>query len=307
MGNYNWSNDDIKRKIELIKSFEDKEKYRNDIITLNGMLSKDIEERHITGELQSELDCHQSLLRKWAEDFVHIVEENGNDIGVPSFGFLYLSDDELLSIVHDFYKTRIPQVYETFEKEFAKKDYNLRIKEALFHSSAVTYHIKCLNQSYINIEKSNSIFDAVNLAHEYGHAVGFHINNELASNDNFIIIDDLDGEYFELEFINWLIANNIHTEEAVLAKMFVNHNMYCKARYLQHLYNIQKSAYLNSYLTSIELSNADNKDELFIRLITHNPANIANMLNVLNDFIELNNHADSYQKVLKKEATKYFC
>lgn len=306
MSNYNWSIEDIKKKIELINSFENKEKYRNDIITLNSMLSKKIEKRTITNQIEQELHDNHSQFQEWATSFVNSVEKNGNNSEIPQFGFKYIEDDDCLALVHEFYKTRHPYIYKLFLNEFNKKDTNLRMKESLFHSSALTHHIKCFNQSYINIEKSNSIFDIVSLAHEYGHAVGFSINPEIINNDYFLIIDDLDGEYFQLEFINWLIENDIYTEEAILAKLFINRNMYCKARYIEHIYDLPKLEYLVSYLTSIELSYHSKKDELLIRLLTHKPNSIDNMLSVLNDFIVLNNHSEDYQKSLKKEAQKYF-
>lgn len=306
MSNYNWSIDDIKNKIKLIEEFEDKEKYRTDIITLNSMLNKTIEKRNITSSIEHELENDYELFQEWAKSFKQSVEKYNNNTEIPQFGFKYLSDDDCLSLINDFFKTRHPYVYQVFQNEFDKKDFNLRMKEGLFYSSAVTYHLKCFNQSYIDITRSNSIFDLVNLAHEYGHAIGFNINPDIVNNDYFLIIDDLDGVYFQQEFINWLIENDIYADEAVLAKLFINQEMYCKAHYTNYMYNLQKIEYLISYLTSIELGYHPKKDELLVRILTHKPNSIDNMLSVLNDFIILNNSADTYQKTLKKEAQKYF-
>ena len=306
MGNYDWSKDDIKQKIKLIESFEDKEKYLSDISTLNSMLNKTTENRNATNTIREQLESKKDGFKEWITDFIKSVEANGTQLDIPPFRFNYLSNDDCLMLVHDFYKTRHPHIYENFVKEFDKKDTNLRMKESLFYSSSVTYYINCFNQIYIDIEKSNSIFDVVNLAHEYGHAVGIRINNDIMNNDYFLIIDDIEGEYFQLEFINWLINNNIYPKDAVLSKLYINQRMYCKARYLEHMYNLQKLSYLISYLTSIELNYSDQKDELFIRLITHKPNSIDNMLSVLNDFIVLNKSASTYQKALKKEANQYF-
>ena len=306
MGNYDWSIEDIKKKIQLIESFEDKEKYRNDIITLNSMINKTIEKRRITAQIEEQLMSKQEEFSTLSKTFISSVEKYKNDIEIPPFRFHYLSDEECLEIVHDFYKTREKYIYDAFIKNFEKRNTNLRMRESLFYSSAVTHHINCLNQSYIDIAKSNSIYDIVNLAHEYGHAIGFSVNNDIVNNEYFVIIDDLEGEYFQLEFINWLIENNIFAEEAVLAKLFINQGMYCKAHYVEHRYDLQKLAYLMSYLTSIELSYLDNKDEILVRLINHKPNSIENMLSILYDYLSINKNAEPFQLKLRQEGIKYF-
>ena len=79
MSNYNWSIDDIKNKIKLIEEFEDKEKYRTDIITLNSMLNKTIEKRNITSSIEHELENNYELFQEWAKSFKQSVEKYNNN------------------------------------------------------------------------------------------------------------------------------------------------------------------------------------------------------------------------------------
>jgi len=244
-----------------------------------------IEIKRVTENLAKDF-CQKSLTKHIGIDYIPPLDLNINDY---------------LTLVHDFYKSCCPTIYDAFLKEFDKKATNLQFSYGL-GSNAITYHLLTTKESYIDIFLNNTALDLENLPHEYGHAITFLINNFFVTNLSCIFIREVDGYYFQTKFLDYLIENNILKEEAIIAKISEDYAMYNRARFLSTgIFDLKKAIILFSYMLSIELCMKDKEeaDDLLIEIVKRNPKTIMEGIGNLN--IVVGKNLDNYQKVLKKQ------
>ncbi len=89
---------------------------------------------------------------------------------------LMLTQDELLGIVHDFYKNQIGgEFFLTFLKDFNQRYNHVRFTPSK-NVEGATYHVGYFKESFIDISWNHIFLDIIVLIHEYGHAIHFQTN-----------------------------------------------------------------------------------------------------------------------------------
>lgn len=305
MVDYIWNNKKLKKMKDELTILGEKGNVNaiNDLKTLE-MMQKNELGNNLEMDIiyDTEIDY---MIKKYAEAFYQ--KSLTKHMYLDSLPLINLDIKDYLLLVHDFYRTHNTNFYEAFLKEYNKKSTNLQVIYD-FKSHAMTYHFSVKNESYIEIFLNNTPLDLANIPHEYAHATTFLINNDFVTNPNFLFIRELDGYYFQTNFFDYLIENNILKEEALLAKISIDFMMYIKARYLAlEKYDLKQAVRFYSYLTSLELSMYDNQvaDELLERIIKQNPKTISESIEFLNDNLTLGKSIDHFQKKLKVQMDQY--
>lgn len=310
MNSYTWDTKIIEQKLNKLEKRTEIDKTSElDIITLNEMLGKCSEDSYFgfTPLQNVEMKKIQPFFVKLASKFYKSYLFKG--IEIPSVKFIDLNNDDILSLVHDFYKTRSSTFFNCFLNAYNKRDVNLQIKSNPYKNYAVTYHLLSEKESYINLGKANTIFDLISLVHEYGHVITFLMNPNFITNPNFIFIRELDGLFFEIQFLDFLIENNIFKEEAILANLDINAQMNRKARFIQaNDFNLYNMVYFFSYLASIELlmNKCRYPEEILEKIIRENPKSLSEGIGALTPYVTLNESTENFQKKLKKQLDKNF-
>lgn len=307
MSDYKWNN----KKIESIQNQLKTQVERGDKIakqdlrTLKSMLG--IQQDPIDSKANDIIFLEViEKIKELAKTFYQkkLIKNSGYDYIPP----LTIGINEYLELVHDFYKTCSPTFYNLFMEEYSKKNTNLQINYS-FHDGAIAYHFLTLQESFIQIFMNNTVLDLVNLPHEYGHAITFLKSNSFTTNPNFLFIREMDGYYFQMKFLNYLIENNILREEATIAKISTDYFMYNKALHLvAGKFDLKKAVSLFSYMASIELCMQDNQeaDDLLEKIIKKNPQTIMEGIETLKPNIVVGKSLDNYQKVLKRQLSDCF-
>ena len=85
--------------------------------------------------------------------------------------------DDLLYLTNEFYKTIDPELYNIFEKQFNKRYRNFRFSKDLSENqgySGMSYYVKDLDETLIEVEKKKEYDNLLTIIHEYGHAISFN-------------------------------------------------------------------------------------------------------------------------------------
>lgn len=310
MNNYKWNINELKQKLNKLKQMQEfDKKCELDIMTLNQMLGNYSNQCELTLNLlqQKEVNKYNDFFIKLASDFY----ENNifKRISVPNVGYIDLSIEKELELIHDFYKTCNSNFYANFLNVFNKKNTNLQIINNPYISSGIAYHLLSEKESYININTLNTIHDLEILAHEYAHAITFSMYPNFIANSNFTFIRELDGLFFQTKFLDFLIENNILKQEAILAKVNFHTQMNRKAASIQMSESsLLNTVYLFSYLASIELCMIDNKnpEDILEKIIRENPKSLSETIEILTSYITLNTNVESFQKKLKMQLDNNF-
>lgn len=215
--------------------------------------------------------------------------------------------DELLLLVHDFYRSHGPLFYENFLKEYHKRNTNLQVEYG-FGSSGVTYHLLGEKESYIKITANNTMLDLVNLSHEYGHAITFLVNPDFVTNLDFLFIREVDGYYFQTKFLDYLMENTRFQEEAVFEKTMIDYDMYRRARSLsRNEFDLKKAISFYSYVISVGLCINDTlvANDLLEGMLISNPNELFEGRESLNPEMNLEKNIHTYQKTLMTQLDKY--
>lgn len=298
---YIWDNEKIKNLYQELKekSKDSDEKYKQDFFLLNSMLGEKIPQSDI---LQSEV-CNkkiEDIVKSLATEFCQnsIITQNNN-----SFMTLFRMDNQFyLQLLYDFYGTHNSQIYNAFLEEFNRRYTNLEIFHSIKNFSN-SYHFLTQKETFIRITKSYKITDLGKFPHEYGHSVIFLLNPDFVNNLNNIYIREIDGIYFEINFFDYLIKNNILNEQANYCKFLLDYSMYKEAIYLSKgHFNLKSAIYFISYLASIELSLLDNegRNEIFEKIISFHSQNVEESFSNLSSHITLGKNINNYQKKILK-------
>ncbi len=101
------------------------------------------------------------------------------------------SKEDLLTLVHDFYRELGNSFYGNFMKCFYRRKDHTRFLRSNFNEECEgnSIHLHTFNESFITVRRNNTIKDFTNLIHEYTHATLFQINPNHDNDPNNIFIE----------------------------------------------------------------------------------------------------------------------
>ena len=138
-----------------------------------------------------------------------------------------LKNDDILTIVHDFYKSLDPYFFKTFMKIFKQRINNRKPfnKEDTTPFMGWSYMLSYLNEIYIAIARTYDIEDIITFAHEYMHTINYSINSSGAYEKNKRYFFEIDTLFIELIIADYL-RNLFKNNEADKANL-ITHLEYC--------------------------------------------------------------------------------
>lgn len=177
-------------------------------------------------ESQEELE-NISFAKK---DILNFYKEStliSSDITYEEQKKMNLKNDDILTIVHDFYKSLDPYFFKTFMKIFKQRKNNLKTfnKEDTTPFMGCSYMLPYLNEIYIAIARTYDIEDIITFAHEYMHTINYSINSSGAYEKNKRYFFEIDTLFIELIIADYL-RNLFKNNEADKANL-ITHLEYC--------------------------------------------------------------------------------
>jgi hypothetical protein len=133
---------------------------------------------------------------------------------------LTLTDDELLSLTHDFYKNTNNYLFGNFIDVFQKRKDHIEFDEsANNYVHGVTYPIHTSKDAFIKIYKWNTIEDLIAIIHEYMHAISASINPNHLYEKKYLYteVDTLFIEMLVRDFIKEVFNEEMSINEKVIA------------------------------------------------------------------------------------------
>lgn len=300
MGKYRWDNEKLESLYKNLKekSINGKEEYKDDLNLLKSMLGWKVKDDYIQESCSLKT---KEIIRTLAKSFHENSTITKTDI--PFMTLFRMDNESYLNLINDFYKTHFSLFYDTFLEEFNRRKTNLEIFFSLNNQSN-SYHFLTQRETFIKITKSNKISDLGNFPHEYGHATTFLLNPNFVANMNNLFLREIDGYYFEINFLNYLISNHILEEQASYLKFLIDYKMYENSIYLEkNHFNLTIAIYFYSYLVSTELSMMDKIDSerILEKIINSNAQSIEESFEYISSYITIGENMSSYQKKIKKE------
>lgn len=189
------------------------------------------------------------------ENFINIANESGYD-------FTYIKDIEygdnidessIHMLVHDFYNScgdKISNIFSNIEKDKEKIiNYDLKSEDA----GGVIYHIPMINKNYISLNVTDKKYKNVlnYLTHEYGHSIGFSINDKKRDS----LYQEIESQFFEILGAFYYYET---TKDAYYIRYLDNMlNYYVKVS--KEVIDLKTSVYDNIKSNSIEKINEEAK------------------------------------------------
>lgn len=241
MTNYKWGENEIRNRldtlVELYNSIDDKtrkETIEEDIEFLqdwlyNCSVTENSENRSI--QYNELVEIYLDLKKQfkaisflWSE-FQIFSGFARYPYHIPTIPKNSLTENDILTLTHDFYRSINPFFYEHFMKRFKERDTYLNFgiyNRRLHHGEAIS--LPSTNEVFINVNREFTLEDFGTTVHEYSHAISFTINpsHQTLGKQHFTEIDSIFFELLAYDYFYDLTKN----QTAVLLKAQEhNHNI----------------------------------------------------------------------------------
>ena len=195
---------DLEESIAIIKNYLIETTYVEESI-----------EQTLFDEYQNLIDSHNmwglcEILAKYRDD------------EIPNFSYpdLVLSDDELLGLVHDFFKNATSkEIYEKF-LGLLKQGENIyfvnRKRSLTFYADSM--YLPFDESFYARMEKKNEFADISTMSHEFGHGIQFSTNYNGCLLTSLYAFHEIVSTFFEL------LCTEYYTNDKTLGKKAIASN-----------------------------------------------------------------------------------
>lgn len=223
---YNWSIKDIKRQLRYFEHLQIKNPGITDIeqgiILLNEFIET-LQDQNTKKSIDTE-----SILDAFTDETKYLLSRDFSlkhcqklcnlTTGVNVFQEnrkLDYTKDELLSIVHDFFRDAVGgNLFELF-----LKDFNIRYTHVRFNSDSKivgqNFYIPIIEESYIEAQFNKDFFDIADLAHEYGHGIHFRGNFKQQLLSKVDPFGEVISTFFELLAYHWFSSTALAREAII--------------------------------------------------------------------------------------------
>lgn len=239
MGKYNWNIDTLVSRLDilnkLIKKETDPEKLddlQSDLEYLENLIYVHFNPQE--SKTPSMLEAYRDLkfqLKKidfiWP-DFKEFGDIVTSYIKVPRLKKRSFTKEELFELTHNFYKSLNPFFYHNFMRNFKMRETHTTFYNAhdIKRYVGETTVLPSLNETFIEITRSNTLDDPLTVIHEYGHATSTSINPYHLSmqKDIFTEVDTL---FFEMLAADFLDKELGISEKVITHTNLHNEYFYC--------------------------------------------------------------------------------
>lgn len=273
---YNWDYDDINREIAKLAIMVQEEKdlikksyylrvidqvkcllvnNKEVIVSNNQRMNEIINSFNYYGRYYSLIEVYNFVVSCYDSKTEEIVNAY-NSINEPElFDYEYITNDEVLAMNYEFFSNIDQELFNYFKElykdryssiKFTKNDPILTDDK----SDGNCLFIDVVRKNFINVNDSQGLSKAVNLAHECGHAiVNLFIGNIYDIRDDFLI--EMASIFFELAFHNDIGDNIDSFENTLLQFEKMNYFNYTADSLLYHKELIESWEY-NDYNVSTD-------------------------------------------------------
>ncbi len=260
MAKYIWTSNDFKRCLRSLYEAKSKEKDFEilkiidfDILMLKSYLDFDFDEHKPQDDYLKMYRLAKNYLKQISYTWDDLKEFYTLTKGIIVKPNLYLktlnlSNEDLITLTHDFYQSLGGNIYHTFMKAFKEKDNHLSFqKSSSKHDSRsfilpVTY----LDEYFVKIYKEKCIEDLISIVHEYGHVIAISTNYKYN-------IDSFWGEIIPI-LMGLLVLDYYHkltNDKNVFLYNMAVHNQKtdqsCSINDLLNIIKAEKSKFKNEY------------------------------------------------------------
>ena len=250
--NYHWTIGQLKsrlNKLENIKKHLNNNKILEDINKDIFNLKLAIEEFDIKNETNLPNKSIIERLEDYKSDFQSIYYILPNLINFylnlynPAYEYVplnkrKLTKDDIYSLTHDFYKDFIgANIYLTFQESFNQRYKHTRFVPRGIYSGQTIY-LKSLNETFIESQYENNIFDVIALIHEHGHDIHFRTNFAQQNTDSLDLFSEIISEVMENLAYDYLEKYPEYHDDSIKALGLELTNTYSTLEALYNLINI---------------------------------------------------------------------
>ena len=262
MKKYNWTINDLEHRLKLIKKLILTEKDPKVLENLK------FDFNFLQDCIDNDYDFTQSKKLSLLENYENIKDDLyeieflwpsfqqftsfTSPLYSPPLKLYNLSNDDLLSITHDFYKSLNNYYFIYFLKNFRERKNHIVFKNHITNRAGETISIISTKESFIKINRSYTLDDILTTIHEYSHATSalinphhFHLEKTL-----YTEIDTLFMELIGADYITNLFKNRF--------------NRIIKAQHFNNYYSIA-----NDLTIMIDVIIGENKTEEGYKTINH--------------------------------------
>ncbi|MEG0909866.1 MAG: hypothetical protein RSH78_05865 [Bacilli bacterium] len=210
----NWNINDLKKLYrKLYRLFpkvsnKEKAKIKEDLTTLKIMIedlsNNGVKKTFCTLSFEEkvyyELECASNFTFMWRD----IIELNKKGLHfitpeVIEAKSKVLTRDDILTLVHDFYKTMDKDIYELFLKAFKERKNHLRFSDTkTCDRDSYMFYLPFIDEAYIEVFNYKNYVTLPAMIHEYGHVIELSQKKKNGSNYNFLVFSEIVSTFFEL-------------------------------------------------------------------------------------------------------------
>lgn len=152
----------------------------------------------------SEFELYYPFIKTFSEKMENYFELR-REIEFPETNIKY-NEDELLGLVHDFYKSMPSEIYKIFLRSYNDRQRNVLFDNSFEKEPANIYLVTGLNKAYMqfgSVEENLYSNQLVNMVHEYGHYIAFILNPNRYLGENSIFVE-IESIFFQLIALDML-------------------------------------------------------------------------------------------------------
>lgn len=143
-------------------------------------------------------------------------EKRENLLNFKSRDYLYLTEDDLTTLAHDFYKSYYPNALENIDKYLNPDNKMLNFQYSKNCGRGLTFTIKHQNlDCFFIVYRDNTFNDILTLVHELAHMYGARDKNKLPAKKGFNPIAEVEGRLAEYSFLEYAKDNNLITTDII--------------------------------------------------------------------------------------------
>ena len=216
---YNWEDKDIKAKLDKLNLLynstnnqEQKEIIKAQIDYVN-KFSNHLQANYRQPKMFEAYNYLKKYVHNesfaWEPIYNFIDNIDGFSLIAPSH--LEISNDDLIAITHDFYKTLSPDIYNAYLKFYSMRHDHVRFdnRKTTEGSFGYTYLFPSLEEYYVFIGRNETICDIFTSIHESGHIIWGILNDNYVMESNAYIeelipitMELISSDYLKNEFNN---------------------------------------------------------------------------------------------------------
>lgn len=194
---YNWTENDIKIRVERLQQLYDQtadEEEKKIIESQINFAKRAFRHIHTTYRQPSALEAYGDI-KKWNlkcrfvwDPILTFLENSVGDYQTGGFSKMKLSDEDIMQLTHDFYKTLPKEFYEQYLKDYVQRKDHIRFRSSNngHYYLGFSWYFPSLGENFAEIIRTRTISDVFTSIHENGHFLWARYNPKVYIANGYI-------------------------------------------------------------------------------------------------------------------------